>query len=138
MKCAYLNNRIFLTCLFFVLALTCSFAQVSEKTHQTIITGGAEVLRLDIKDAEVNLKETKGTRILIETSIKLSVPNEALLNFVIKSGRYELSQKYDAGTREMVIATKKDKNVIVVKGEECYEKVVYDIFVPTSMKTLQN
>ena len=128
---------LFLTCLFFLLGLNCSFGQVSKKTHQTIILGNAEAIKISIKDATVEIKETKGTRILIETSILLSVPNEALLDFVIENGRYELVQIMDEASRELSIESKKDNNVIVVKGETCKEHITYTIYVPANVRSYQ-
>ena len=132
-----LIKSLFLICCFWFLNIHCSFSQISKKTHQTIITDNAESVRINIKDAEVEIKETKGTRILIETSIVLSVPNESLLNFVVENGRYELIQKMDASTRELSLESRKDKNVIVVKGETCAEHITYTIYVPTTMKAFK-
>lgn len=114
-----------------------SWSQVSKKTYQTIIANNTEVIRINIKGATVELKETKGTRILVETAIKLSVPNEALLNFVIGNGRYELVQTKDETKRELLLEGKKDKNVILVKGEICAETVSYTIYIPASMKAIK-
>lgn len=100
------------------------------------MTGNAESLKIDIEGAEVELKETKGTRILVETSIELSLPNEALLNFVVEQGRYELTKSVDAMSRQLSLQSKKNKNVIVVRGETCREKVVYTIYVPNTIKSL--
>jgi hypothetical protein len=111
------------------------FAQVSKKTYQTIMTGNAESIKIDIEGAKVDLKETKGTRILVETSVQLSLPNEALLNFVVESGRYELTKSVDATSRQLSLSSKKNKNVIVVKGETCQEKIVYTIYVPNTIKS---
>jgi len=92
---------------------------------------------VNIEGATVELKETKGTRILIETSIKLSAPNEALLNFIISNGRYELVQTKEESTRELLLEAKEDKNVILVKGVRCAESVAYTIYVPSSIKAIK-
>lgn len=131
------HKSIFLILFFLMVALHCSYGQISKKTYQTIIADNAETVKINIQDADVELKETKGTRILIETSIQLSVANEALLNFVIENGRYELVQTVDAAARELVIASKSDKNVIVVKGETCKEHITYTIYIPASMKSFK-
>lgn len=138
MNHSYISNSKLLLTNLFCLLLTClSFGQVSKKTYQTIIAGNAEAVRINITGANVDFKETKGSRILVETMIKLSVPNEALLNFVIENGRYELSQTMDASTRELVLESKKDKNVIVVKGEICAEEVTYIVYVPSNIRTIK-
>ena len=61
METSYINNRLFLTCMFLILGIAFSFGQVSQKTYQTIIAGNAESVKVDIPGAEVHLKETKGT-----------------------------------------------------------------------------
>lgn len=132
-----LNSKLFFTSIFCALITCLCFGQVSKKTFQTVIAENTETLRLDIKDATVELKETKGSRLLIETSIKLSVPNEALLNFVISNGRYKLTQTIDASNRELILGSKKDKNVILVKGEICAEEVTYVIYVPKGIRTVK-
>ncbi|WMX16278.1 hypothetical protein [Aureispira sp. CCB-E] len=132
-----ISSKLLFTCLLCFFLTHLCIAQVSKKTYQTIIASDIDVLRLNIEDATVELKETKGTRILVETAIKLSVPNDALLNFVIGNGRYELVQTKDVSKRELLLETKKDKNVIVVKGEICAESVVYTIYVPASMKAIK-
>jgi hypothetical protein len=130
-------NKFFLSVLFFTLCLCFCQGQVSKKTYQTIMTGNAETIKVSIEGATVELKETKGTRILVETKIQLSLPNEALLNFVVESGRYELVQTMNATTRELSLESKKNKNVIVVKGENCEEDVIYTIYIPASIKSFK-
>jgi hypothetical protein len=111
---------------------------VSKKTYQTIIAKNIDLIKINIVGASVELKETKGSRILVETVIKLSVPNEALLDFVIGNGRYELIQTEDQSKRELLLEAKKNKNVILVKGEACAEIITYTIYVPSSMKAIKN
>lgn len=136
-------NQPFITTRLLFVSLFCLFlshlclGQVSKKTYQTIIANNTEVIRINIEGATIELKETKGTRILVETSIKLSVPNEALLNFVIGNGRYELIQTKDESKRELLLEGKKDKNVILVKGNLCAESITYTIYVPSSMKAIK-
>ncbi|MCH2022445.1 MAG: hypothetical protein MK207_08210 [Saprospiraceae bacterium] len=101
------------------------------------MTQDAETIIIDIKGDEVEIKETKGTRILVETLVKLSLPNEALLNFVIESGRYQLIKKYNSSTRELSLKSKKNRNIIIVKGNECQEEIKYKIYIPLDLHILQ-
>ena len=101
------------------------------------MTENVETIIVDIKGDEVEIKETKGTRILVETLVKLSLPNEALLNFVIESGRYELIKKHNSSTRELSIESKKNRNLIIVKGDECKEDIKYKIYIPLNLHILQ-
>lgn len=130
-------HKLFLVSLLCLCSSYFCLGQVSKKTYQTIIAHNTDVIRINIEGATVELKETKGTRILVETSIKLSVPNEALLNFVIGNGRYELVQTKDESKRELLLEAKKDKNVILVKGELCAESVTYTIYVPATMSAIK-
>ena len=134
----HLKNRVLLSCLFFMLSFVCSYGQASQKTHQTFISGDAESIRVKVEGADVQLKETKGTRILVETKVTLSVPNEALLNFVIESGRYNLVQVVDPTTRQLTLEKKKSINALVVKGEECEEHITYVVYVPTSIRSFKD
>jgi hypothetical protein len=133
---SYTSKLVFTSLLCLFLSHFC-LAQVSKKTYQTIIANNTEIVRIDVGDAKLELKETKGTRILVETAIKLSVPNEALLDFVIKNGRYKLIQTKDESTRTLYLEVKKDKNIILVKGKTCAESVVYTIYVPPAIKVIK-
>lgn len=115
-----------------------SQAQISEKAFQAIALGTAETVQIQISNANVTLKSTKGTRILIETTIALSVPNEALLKFVIEGGRYELETKVDASARTLILSRPADQNIIMVKGKECKESVHYVIYIPDQANVYQN
>ena len=122
---------------FFCLFLShLSLGQVSKKAYQTILANDIDLIKIDIDGARVELKETKGSRILIESMITLSVPNKALLDFVISNGRYELVHTKDQSRRELLIEIKKNKNVILVKGEACTEIITYTIYIPTSTKAI--
>ena len=112
-----------------------SYGQMTKKTSQTIEIGKAETLRLDVPNAKILWRTTKGQRIIIETSVELSVPNEALLNFIINNGRYELSCQINERTKQMVLSSKRNRNMLIIKGEECQEKVIYTIFVPPTLRS---
>lgn len=111
------------------------YGQMAKKTSQTVEIGQAETLRLDVPNAKILWRTTKGNRIIIETSVELSVPNEALLNFIINNGRYELLCQINERTKQMVLSSKRNRNMLIVKGEECQEHVVYTIFIPPSLRS---
>lgn len=113
------------------------YAQVSKKAYQTIVVGDTEVLKIAIEGAKVQVKPTKGKRILVETSIVLSVPNQALLDFVVEKGRYNLDQMMDVATRTFSLVSPKGQNVIIVKGKECEEHVSYIVYVPEGIRVDQ-
>lgn len=121
------------TGLFCWCCVSLSFAQMTKRTSQTVEISNAKTLRLDVPNAKVYWRTTKGRRIIIETQVELSVPNEALLNFIMNNGRYELTCRINERTKQMVLSSKRDRNILIVKGEECQENVVYTIFVPSSL-----
>lgn len=134
---SYSNKLLFISLFYLSLSHFC-LGQVSRKAYQTIVANNTDLIKINIEGAAVELKETKGSRILVETVIRLSVPNGALLDFVISNGRYELIKTENQSKRELLLEEKKNKNVILVKGEACTEIVTYTIYVPSSMKAIKN
>lgn len=115
-----------------------SFAQVSKTIHQTFTLDAAEQVNINVVGKKVEMKETKGSRILVETKITISLPNDRLLDFVCNSGRYDLIKTLNASTRELTISSKKSNDVIMIKGEECQEVLEYTIYIPTSVRYANN
>lgn len=110
------------------------WGQLSKQTTQTIPISGAQSLRVAIPHAKLDFKETNGDRLIIEANIELSVPNETLLNFVINNGRYQLQWTVDPTTRELLLTSERDRDMLVVRGEVCQERVIYTIYIPKKMR----
>lgn len=125
---------IFLCCVFYLRSSGCCWAQLSKQTTQTIPIKGAQLIRVAIPNAEVYFKETKGYRLIVEANIELSVPNETLLNFVINNGRYQVEWTINPNNKELLITAQRDRDLLVVRGEICQEKVVYVIYVPKKLR----
>lgn len=122
--------------IFFLILLYSSAtpAQVSQTIHQTFTIESADKISVDLDRAQnILFKETKGSRILVETTVQLSLPNQSLLEFVIKNGRYDLIKSIDNTRRALTLSSKKKNNVIVVKGQECQEFVSYTIYIPVNI-----
>ena len=130
--------KVYMTVLFCWLCMGTTFSQVTKTLHQTFSIDAAEKVNLNVVAKKIELKETKGSRILIETKITISLPNERLLDFISNSGRYDLIKTVDGATRELSIASKKSTDVIVVKGEECHEILEYTIYMPQAIKFANN
>ncbi len=81
--------------LIIVLSLVCvevTFSQVAKTLHQTFTIESAEKINVDLDKAQnIFLKDTKGSRILVETKVRLSLPNQSLLDFVVKTAATILS-----------------------------------------------
>jgi len=130
--------KVYMTVLFCWLCMGTTFSQVTKTLHQTFSIDAAEKVNLNVVAKKIELKETKGSRILIETKITISLPNERLLDFISNSGRYDLIKTMDAATREISIDSKKSNDVIIVKGEECHEILEYTIYMPEAIKFANN
>lgn len=111
------------------------FAQITRSANETITAAEVETIFLNLDSDNVEIRETKGTRIIIEAHITLeNIDNATLLEFLISSGRYSLENKHDATHNSLTINQKKEKNVLMVKGQECKEKIRYVVLVPTTVK----
>jgi hypothetical protein len=115
-----------------------SFGQVTKTLHQTFTLDAAEKVSINVVAKKVEMKETKGSRILVETKVTISLPNDRLLDFVCNSGRYDLIKIADASTRELTISSKKTNDILIIKGEECVEVLEYTIYMPISVKFTNN
>lgn len=130
--------RVYITLLLCWLGCSMSFGQVSKTLHQTFFLDGAEKVNINVVAKNIRMEETKGTRILVETKVTISLPNARLLDFVCNSRRYDLVATVDATTKELTISSKKSNDVIIVKGEECVETLEYVIYMPANVKFSNN
>lgn len=127
----------------FILSIAIAFsstslnAQVTRSANQAITATDVTTLNLDLKSEAVEIKETKGSRVIIESHITLeSINNTTLLEFLIKSGRYNLDNTLDPTAGILTVSRKTSGNVLLVKGQECRESVRYVILVPESIKKI--
>lgn len=124
--------------LLFLFFVAQSQGQASKIIHQTFTLDGAEKININVVGARVEIKETRGSRILIETHISISMPNERLLDYVANGGRYDLIKELDVSKNELIISSKKTNNVLVIRGEECYEEVSYVFYLPIAVRYANN
>ena len=111
-----------------------AFAQSTDVAHETINAQGVEQVKFDLGTKDVVVKTTKGSRIIVESRVTISIANETLLKYLIDSGRYGVENNIDASSGVMTIARKRSKNVLIVKGQECEEKFSFTIFLPEGIK----
>lgn len=129
--------KYFITIFCSVILSSSLFAQATASANEMISAVNIETINLDLASDNIEIKETKGSRIIIESHIKLTtVNNGAMLNFLVNSGRYALENKVDATTQTLSITRKKNMNVLLVKGEECEEIISYIVLVPASVKVV--
>lgn len=130
--------KVYITLLFCWVCMGTIWGQVSKTLHQTFTLDAAEKVNVNVVGRRVEMKETKGSRILVETKVIISLPNDRLLDFVCNSGRYDLIKTTDATTRELTISSKKTNDILIIKGEECVEILEYTIYMPISVKFANN
>jgi hypothetical protein len=129
--------RYFIAVFFFLILSSNLFAQATASANELISAANIETINLDLDSDNIEIKETKGSRIIIESHIKLTtVNNSAMLDFLVSSGRYALVNKADATTQTLNITRKKAMNVLLVKGEECEEVITYIVLIPASVKVV--
>jgi len=123
-----------LTLLAFVAAYAFCSAQMHKQTvHRTFVVENITQVRLQLT-GNVEIRETKGSRVLVEITAAAAVPNEAMMNFLVENGRYEVASDVDATAGTLTLTTQKPKNVLMVKGQECKEEISYVVYLPASIK----
>lgn len=129
----YLKNSFFIVLLLLV-GFSNSQAQASLTLNQTFSTLKATTIKLDVNSQNIQIKSTKGSRIIVEAAVQISSSNYNLLEFMQNTGRYELEQQLDADRKLLILSTKRLKNVVVIKGEEIRETLNYTIYLPSTIK----
>ena len=102
--------------------------------HQTLAVEEAQRLVINLFAQEIDIKETKGSRIFVEIHISLHTPNERLLDYMINSGRYQVIQKTKGQPPVSYLESPKTNQILLVKGEEVLEELRYVIFVPSYLR----
>lgn len=113
-------------------------AQFKQTLHRTFVLDNVSQVKLNLNTTNVEYRETKGSRVLVEMTISAEVPNETMMNFLIENGRYELITENDATTSTLVLTAPKPANVIIIKGKECKEEISYVVYLPAAIKFVNN
>jgi len=116
-----------IVCLF---AASNSYSQATLKYNQTFASQDAVKINMDVDSDNIQIKTIKGSRIVVETLIKISSSNSRLLEFIADGGRYNLDRSFDSGKNELNLISNKNKDIITIKGEKITEEFVYVIYVP--------
>lgn len=82
----------------------------------------------------IDVKRTRGSRVLINGKVRLGIPNLFFLDVLIKRGRYLLYLSAD-GANGLRLEDK-TKPPMILKGEQCSEEIFYTIYVPYTIKTV--
>ena len=89
---------------------------------------------LNLNAKRIEIKETKGSRIMVETRIALGTPSDHLLKYLIEGGRYDLVQELDPVTGQLRLSRKPNLNVLIIKGKECNEDLEFIVYLPANVK----
>jgi hypothetical protein len=128
----------------FILLLSTAFTTAFGQTSQTLqisYTVEADItqLILDLGDGQVEIRNTTASRVSVETIVQVTnLSNPRMLAFLIEQGRYNLSTEKDNARGKMTISHNKTRNVLIVKGEQCQETLTYIVYVPSTIKTVEN
>ncbi len=130
----------FICVVIFACAIYQSQAQVCQTiAHAYTIDTEITQLILDLENnAKVEIRKTAASRVSIEVTIKAQVPNDKMLSFLVEQGRYAHETTADNGKGTLKIANKKNKTVLMVKGQEVKEEFVYIVYVPNQIQFVKN
>lgn len=128
------NLAIFCCVVSFCLITSNLLGQVEKKVSQHVtLLETVDQLVIQLPKEKVEIKEIKGSRILIEIQIVLSSNNIRLLDYLAEGGRYDISAKLNEGKAALLISKSKENNsVIIQKGKEISEDVSYVVYVPAN------
>jgi hypothetical protein len=120
--------------LFVLLLLGCSTSMRAQATKTFVqlhqMPEHITTLHLELSSDKVELVRTKSSRISIETTVHLAPGSLPLLDYIAKSGRYDLQASSSNHSSRMVLALHQTQKVLVIKGELCNEEITYKIHVP--------
>lgn len=122
--------QIFVLTILFVSA-TQAVAQASKKTAQLLVLDKSITkIKIDVPSSQVEILHTKGSRVSIETTVRISSGSLPQLEYMVKSGRYDLRATTNKAEATMLLSPNQNNRVIIVKGTEIKEDVKYTIHVP--------
>lgn len=111
-----------------------AFTQASTTVQTTIAAQDIKGVAFNLDAKKFEIKETKGSRIMIEIKITVGTPNEHLLKYLVEGGRYELVQEINPSTQVLKLSRKPNMNVLLIKGKECTEDLEFVVYLPSNVK----
>ena len=86
--------------------------------------------------ADVPGLQLYAVRIRQEPTPPTNLSNTNLLKYLVNSGRYNLHLGDGLSPNQLALKNQEHKNIIIVKGQACYEIVSYIIYVPESINVV--
>lgn len=125
-----------------LLFFLCLFAEVRGQASNKIaqiatLPAGIIKIRINAPSSQIEIFKTKGTRISIETAISIKMGTLPLLDYLVKSGRYQMDLQVNQQIKTLTLSPPKNNNVLVVKGEACEEIITYKIHIPETIKEIE-
>jgi hypothetical protein len=134
-------KKIILSCLFLLITFQYSFSQgqVSQYLHQILDVEQDEdnppsSIYIKLHTSRVEVKQMKGTRMMVTGKISLGIPNVFFLDVLIEKGRYELLLSSDGGSGLRL--EDKFRQPMILQGEQCREEVSYVVYVPETVTSV--
>ena len=100
--------------------------------HQVHEIHGLSSVDFQVDGLPHEVKSTKGTRVLVDIIIHSNVQSEAVLNYLMKEGRYVMEATIDKTTQKLQFSPK-ELGVIVIKGKPLVEEISYIFYVPEQL-----
>lgn len=124
--------------LFFLCFFSKVHGQASNKIAQiATLPLGATKIRINAPSAQIEIFKTKGTRISIETAIRINTGTLSLLDYLVKNGRYQMNLQMNEEIKMLTLSPPQSNNVLVIKGEACEEIITYKIHIPETIKDIE-
>ena len=132
-------NYLKLIPLFFLLFFFAELhGQASHKTAQIVIVPvGTNKIKINVPSSQLEIVKTKGTRISIEIAVRLNSGSLPLLEYLAKQGRYQMKVQEDELTRILTLSPTTNKNLLIIKGKECEETIIYRMHIPEYVKEIE-
>jgi len=122
---------LFLMTFLFAFLLRCE-AQMERTLYQVLEIDSVKTISIDLY-GQYNLKSWAGSTMLIETTIQLTNASPAIMNYLIKEGRYDFAVD-TVNQSELKIYTRlKNRKKIKTPAGECTEIFMTNILVPEFM-----
>lgn len=121
--------RFFFPLCFVFLFVSTASAQLERTLYNIFEVDSVKNIEVDIFGA-YELLDWAGNTILVETTVQISHASPAIMNFLIKEGRYELGLDTISEYDRKLYTRVKDRKRIKTPAGECTEIVQTKIYIP--------
>lgn len=115
----------------FVGALAANAQLARKGTQQAFSTEGVNTIRFNIDPNQVEVRTTRGTRVLVEINVAIN-GTMPLLDYAIGTGRYNMTAVTEGST--LTISPNDRNQAIIIRGETIREELTYTIYMPEHLE----